>query len=284
MSHTPSTMASGRMAIEKTVKQYVGGKFIRSESGRVMRTEGPDGRPVFVPHGSKKDLRDAVRVAREAQGKWAAATAYNRGQILYRLAEMLDDRRFPIADADHTAAVARAVHHAGWTDKVTAVLSTLNPVSGTYVNYSRIRPLGVVVAAPAREDGLLGLVEASCASAVMGNGTIVVVDSSLGEVAAAFAEALHTSDLPGGVINVLLGDADELLAAASLHDDIDGLLLYGARPTIAALQKEGAQVMRRIIQVPSAAVPAGPIELQRLAEVQTVWMSAYEPQGGASAY
>ena len=118
--------------IEKTVKQYVGGKFIRSESGRVMRTEGSDGRPVFVPQGSRKDLRDAVRVARAAQAGWAAATAYNRGQILYRLAEMLDDRSFPIADADHKAAVDRAVHHAGWADKITAVLSTINPIAGTY--------------------------------------------------------------------------------------------------------------------------------------------------------
>jgi len=273
-----------RLSIEKTVKQYVGGKFIRSESGRVMAQKGSDGRTVFVPHGSRKDLRDAVRVARKAQGAWAARTSYNRGQILYRLAEMLDSRPLPTSEADAIAAVDRAVHHAGWSDKITALLSTVNPVSGTYVNYSRIRPLGVLVAAPAPADALLGMVEAACTSAVMGNAAILIVDASLGELAAAFAEALHTSDMPGGVINVLTGDAKELLAVASIHDDVDGLLLYGERPELPELQTEAAQVMRRIALRTSAAIPACPIELQQLAEVQTVWMSAYEPQGGAAAY
>ncbi len=275
-----------RLGIDKCIKQYVGGKFIRSESGRVMSIEGRDGRTVNVPQGSRKDLRDTVRVARKAQPGWAAKTAYNRGQILYRLAEMLDDRldSLPTDKADAVAAIDRAVHHAGWADKVTAVLSTLNPVSGTYVNYSRIRPVGVVVATPAKADGLLGLVEATCASALMGNATILLVDASAGELAAAYSESLHTSDLPGGVVNVLTGDQAELLKVASIHDDIDTLLLYGDTPDLAHHQREGAQVMRRIVQARPAADAASPIELQQLAEVQTVWMSAFEPQGGAAAY
>lgn len=275
-----------RLGIDKCVKQYVGGKFIRSESGRVMSIEGRDGRPVNVPQGSRKDFRDTVRVARKAQPGWAAKTGYNRGQILYRLAEMLDHRTasLPTSEADVAAAVDRAVHHAGWADKVTAVLSSLNPVSGTYVNYSRVRPVGVVVAAPAFEDGLLGLVEAACASALMGNATILLVDARAGELAAAFAECLHTCDLPGGVVNVLTGDPAELLKVADIHDDVDTLLLYGAVPDLADHQREGAQVMRRIVLGRPAAQAATPIELQQLAEVQTVWMSAYEPQGGAAAY
>ncbi len=273
-----------RLSIEKTVKQYVGGKFIRSESGRVMATEGSDGRTVYVPQGSRKDLRDAVRITRKAQEGWAAKTAYNRGQILYRLAEMLDNRSLPTSESDANAAVDRAVHHAGWADKITALLSTLNPVSGTYVNYSRIKPLGVLVAVPNPTDGLLGMVEAACTSAVMGNACILVIDASQGELAAAFSEALHTSDLPGGVVNVLTGNAAELLKVASIHDDVDGLLLYGERPELTDLKTEAAHVMRRIVQRPSAGKPATPIELQQLAEVQTVWMSAYEPQGGAAAY
>ena len=273
-----------RLSIEKTVKQYVGGRFIRSESGRVMASEGSDGRTIYVPQGSRKDLRDAVRVARSAQGGWCGRTAYNRGQILYRLAEMLDGRSLPTPKADADAAVDRAVHHAGWADKITALLSTLNPVSGTYVNYSRIQPLGVIVAAPSPADGLLGMVEAACTSAVMGNACILVVDAALGELAAAFSEALHTSDLPGGVVNVLTGSASELLAVASIHDDVDGLLLFGGRPELAELQAEAAHVMRRVIQRPSAAKPATPIELQQLAEVQTVWMSAFEPRGGSAVY
>ena len=275
-----------RLGIDKTVKQYVGGKFIRSESGRVMSIEGSDGRPVNVPHGSRKDLRDTVRVARGAQGGWAGRTAYNRGQILYRLAEMLDHRMatLPTTKADAEAAVDRAVHHAGWSDKVTAVLSTLNPVSGTYVNYSRIRPVGVVVAAPSAADGLLGLVEATCASALMGNGTILLVAAEAGELAAAYAECLHTSDMPAGVVNLLTGDQAELLKVASIHDDVDTLLLYGEVPDLAHHQEQGAQVMRRIVQARPAQHAATPIELQQLSEVQTVWMSAYEPRGGAAAY
>ena len=197
---------------------------------------------------------------------------------------MLDDRELPTSETDAHAAIDRCVHHAGWTDKITALLSTVNPVSGTYVNYSHIRPMGVIVAVPDPKEGLLGMVEAACTPVVMGNSTILLIDASLGELAAAFSEALHTSDMPGGTVNVLIGDAAEMLAVASIHDDVDSLLLYGVRPELKELQTEGAQVMRRIIQAGSAATPASPFELQRLSEVQTVWMSAYEPQGGAAAY
>lgn len=276
-----------RLRIDKTLKMYVGGKFVRSESGRTMPVKHED-RTVNVPRGSRKDLRDAVRTARAAQAGWAAATAYNRGQILYRFAEMLDDRldTLPTAKEDAAAAIDRAVHHAGWTDKVTALLSTLNPVAATYVNYSKIRPLGVVVAAPDGKDGLLGMVEALCASAVMSNATILLIPASQGVLAAALAEVLAVSDLPGGVVNVLTGDVDELLKEAAAHDDVDGLYLAGSAGAGVRekLDIEGARVMRRLLQVPGATPAATPIELVRLAEVQTVWMSAYEPRGGAAGY
>jgi acyl-CoA reductase-like NAD-dependent aldehyde dehydrogenase len=270
-----------RLRIDKTLKMFVGNKFIRSESGRTMSIEGSDGRPVNAPRASRKDLRDAIKTARAAQPGWAGATAYNRGQILYRLAEMLEDR------VPGDAAVDRAVHHAGWADKISSVLSSLNPVAATYVNYSRVRPLGVVCAAPDPADGLLGLVEALCASAVMGNGTVLLVDAGSAEVATgALAEALATSDFPAGVVNVLTGVQDELLAEAARHDDVDGLYLAGAAGAKirSALETDNALVMRRLIAVPGAAAPASPFELQRLCEVQTVWMSAYEPRGGAAAY
>ena len=279
---------SARLPIQKTLKMYVGGKFPRSESGLTIPIPSRSGGVVNVSKASRKDLRDAVGAARAAQEPWAAKTAYNRGQILYRLAEMLEDR----VDGLHTdrddaiAAIDRAVHHAGWADKIGAILSTLNPVGLTYVNYSRIRPLGVVVAFPDPADGLLGMVEASCAGALMGNGTIVVVAAEVAECALAFAEALAVSDLPGGVVNVLTGDRAELLGIASRHDDIDGLLLYPGlkESAIVDAEQEAARVMRRITKVRSAKQAATPIELQRLAEVQTVWMSAYEPRGGAPAY
>ncbi len=276
---------SKRLRVDKCLKHYVGGKFIRSESGRVMPIEDSLGRTVNVAHGSRKDLRDAVLAARAAQPGWAAATAYNRGQVIYRLAEMLESRLEALGPGAE-AAIDRVVHHAGWSDKVTAVLSTLNPVAATYVNYSRIRPLGVVCAAPDVAEGLLGLVEAACASALMGNATILLVDTKGAEAAAHLAEGLATSDWPGGVVNVMCGDQDELLSLAAAHDDVDGLYLAGAagRSVRAKLEDEGARVMRRMLAVDGASKPATPIELQRLAEVQTVWMSAFEPRGGAAAY
>jgi acyl-CoA reductase-like NAD-dependent aldehyde dehydrogenase len=278
-----------RLRVDKTLKMYVGGKFIRSESGRTMSIESTsDGRPVNAPHGSRKDLRDAIRNGRAAQAGWAAATAYNRGQILYRLAEMLDDRleRLPTTAGDAAAAVERAIHFAGWSDKISAVLSSLNPVAATYVNYSKIRPLGVVCAAPDPADGLLGMVEAVGASSVMGNATVLLIEARQAELAVAFAEALATCDLPAGVVNVLTGPQDELLTEASKHDDLDGLYLAGAVGSgiRAALETENARVMRRLCVMPGAARPATPFELARLCEVQTVWMSAYEPRGGAAAY
>jgi acyl-CoA reductase-like NAD-dependent aldehyde dehydrogenase len=281
-----------RLRVDKTLKMLVGGKFVRSESGRTMPVDStsPHGgkRTVNAPLASRKDVRDAVKAARSAQSGWAAATAYNRGQILYRLAEMLDDRldQLPVKADDAAAAVDRVIHHAGWTDKISALLSTINPVAATYVNYSKIRPLGVVAAAPDAADGLLGMVEALCASAVMGNATILFVPGRLAETAIALSEALATCDLPAGVVNVLTGDQDELLGHAAAHDDVDGLYLAGAagQKVKAKLDVEGARVMRRLLQVGGAASPATPFELGKLAEVQTVWMSAYEPRGGAAAY
>lgn len=278
--------AMTRLRVDKTLKMYVGGKFIRSESGRTMPIRSIDGRTVQAPRGSRKDLRDAVKTARGAQAGWAAATAYNRGQILYRLAEILEDRSLPTTPDDMVRAIDRAVHHAGWSDKVTAVLSTLNPVSATYVNYSKIRPLGVVCAAPAVADGLLGMVEALAASAVMSNGTVLLIDASQAELAVALGEALATSDFPSGVVNLLTGDQGELLKEAARHDDVDALYLAGAAGAAIRemLDVEGARVMRRMLVVPGAEAPATPFELAKLAEVQTVWMSAYEPRGGAAAY
>ena len=173
-----------RLLVQKTLKMYVGGRFIRSESGRTMPTEASDGTTVNACRGSRKDLRDAVGIARTAQPAWASRTAYNRGQILYRLAEMLEGRRtsLPASTADIDAAVDCAVYYAGWSDKITAVLSSLNPVAATYVNYSRIRPMGVVVAAPAAQDGLLGLVDAACAISVMSNAGVLLVPIASAEL------------------------------------------------------------------------------------------------------
>ena len=240
---------------------------------------------VHASKASRKDLRDAVEIARAAQGGWAGRTAYNRGQILYRLAEMLEQRVDRCPEA--AAAADRAVHYAGWADKVTAVLSSLNPVAATYVNYSMVRPLGLVVAVVDPASGLLGLVEACCAIAVMGNSGIVFADASGVENATHLMEALATSDLPGGVINVLTGPLAELVGHVAKQDDVDALLFVG-KPlpddVVAKSVADGARVLRRVVHQADLSTPMGPDVLGRLSELKTVWMSAYEPVGGASVY
>ncbi len=267
-----------RLAVEKTYKLYVGGKFIRSESGRVLRVQR-GGSSINVCSASRKDFRDAMEHARKAQAGWAARSGYNRGQILYRLAEMLEGRRETLpTDADDGArAIDRAVHHAGWSDKISALLSSLNPVASAHVNYSMLRPVGVVVAAPAAEDGLTGMVEALCAATVMGNAVHLFVPAKLAELAAALIESLATCDMPGGVVNVLMADVPALLNWANHHDDLDCIYLArGAleREALAELEREAARVMRRVVIVEGAREPATPQTLERLAEVQTVWMSS----------
>lgn len=267
-----------RVAVEKTLKLYLGGRFTRSESGRVLPAAGAEGRPVQVSRASRKDLRHAITAARAALTDWSGRSAYNRGQILYRLAEMLESRAttLPTAEADALAAIDRAVHHAGWSDKISALLSSINPVAGAYVNYSLIRPLGVVAAFPDPRDGLLGLVEATAAPLVMGDVVSLILPPELGALGAAYSEALAVSDVPGGAVNLLTGRIDELLPVVCRHDDIDGLVHCGQALSAAQIEeaeREAAHMMRRRIPLPRAAQPAGPPELASLAEVQTVWMS-----------
>lgn len=278
-----------RLPVQKTLKLYIGGKFERSESGHVLPVTSAKGQVMNVPRASRKDLRNTIEVLRKTQPGWAGKTAYNRGQILYRLAEMIEDRAetLPTSLADAHAAADRAVHHAGWSDKISAVLSTLNPVSQAYVNYSQVRPMGIVVAAPDPKDGLLGLVEATCAALLMGNSVALLIPVELGELAAAYGELLHTSDVPGGVVNLLTGDVDELLGHAARHDDLDALYVADGAITPERrkdIEVEAARVLRRRLYTRGAAAPATPSELHQLAEVQTVWMSVGVGGGASSAY
>jgi len=280
---------SARTPVLKTLKLYVNGAFIRSESGQTMRHQTLQGAPMYLAKASRKDLRNTILAARKAQPGWAGRTAYNRGQILYRLAEIMEDRKdgFAADPDDVLQAIDRAVHYAGWSDKIEAMLSTLNPVANTYVNYSKIRPLGLVAAVPDPADGLLGLVDAIGACTVMGNAAILFVDAHNAERAITLAECLATCDMPSGVVNILTGEPKSLIEHAGRQDDLDGLRV--ASTTLDDLQRvaidtAAAQVMRRIIHTSSTAQPCEPIELAKLAEVQTVWMSAYEPNATQGSY
>ena len=263
-----------RIPVTKTLKMYVGGQFVRSESGHTLTCRSASGDVMYACKASRKDLRDAVETARAAQPAWAARTAYNRGQILYRIAEMIEDRRETLGPSAEAAA-DRALHHAGWSDKIGAVLSTLNPVSGAWVNYSQMTPTGVVVAVPHAADDLLGLVEAICAPLLLGNTVIVLAAGETADQVARFAEVLATSDVPAGTVALLTCDVAELTSWVGRFDDIDALLwTEGALHDDAVTEAERAagRTMRRIVRAPRAATPADPALLARLGEVRTVWI------------
>ncbi len=270
---------TARLAVWRTPKLYIGGQFVRSESGQTVAVATAEG-ILHACRGSRKDLRDATEHARAAQPKWAARAALNRGQILYRLGEMLEGR-------GAGEAADRAVHHAGWADKVTALLSTLNPVSATYVNYTMIRPVGVIAAVVDPATGMLGMVEALAAATVMGNSVLLLVAAESVDDATTLAECIATSDWPAGVVQIVTGTLSELVGHVNGLDDIDTLLRVGtpldAEVALAA-EQAGARTIRRLVDLPNPSIPATPEQLGRLAEAKTVWMSAYEPQGGAASY
>jgi acyl-CoA reductase-like NAD-dependent aldehyde dehydrogenase len=236
-------MADGeRLDVRKTYKLYVGGKFPRTESGRSYLVRDAKDRPwANACRGSRKDVRDAVQAARKAFGGWSAATAYNRGQILYRVAELLEGRREQFieevaraegatrrAAADAVAkTVDRWVWYAGWADKLAQVLGAANPVAGPYFNFSVPEPTGVVGVVAPRDSSLLGLSSRLAPVIVAGNAAVVLASESRPLPAVTLAEVLATSDLPGGVVNLLTGYTAELVGPLASHMDVDGLDLAG---------------------------------------------------------
>ena len=238
-----ATVGEGeRLDVRKTYKLYIGGKFPRTESGRSYLVSDSKGKPLGnACRGSRKDVRDAVQAARKAVGPWSGATAYNRGQVLYRVAEMLEGRREQFADqvarsegltrraATETVdkAVDRWVWYAGWADKLAQVFGSSNPVAGPYFNFSVPEPTGVVgVVAPAGSS-LLGLVSRLAPVIVSGNTAVVVASETRPLPAITLAEVLATSDLPGGVVNLLTGFAAELVGPLAAHMDVNALDLAG---------------------------------------------------------
>jgi acyl-CoA reductase-like NAD-dependent aldehyde dehydrogenase len=269
-----------RLAVRKTYKLFIGGAFPRSESGRSYPVLSAAGDFVAnAAQASRKDVRDAVRAARAAQPKWAGATAYNRGQILYRIAEMLEGRRdqfagYGIEESTVDAAVDRWVWYAGWADKIAAVYGGANPVAGPYFNISAPEPTGVVgVVAPA--DPLLGLVSVVAPAIVTGNTTVVLASEANPLPAISLAEVLATSDLPGGVVNLLTGQVAETAPWLASHMDVNALDLSGvAEPALAAdLERAAAENLKRVLRpgpVDWTADP-GTGRMTVLLETKTVW-------------
>lgn len=284
---TTTTKTTTRLDVPKTYKLFIGGAFPRSESGRVTEVRDGEGRFVAnVAKASRKDAREAVRAARKAQPGWAGATAYNRGQVLYRVAEVLEGRKAQFVDELQrteglSAARARAqveeaidlwVWHAGWTDKIAQVAGSANPVAGPYFNISVPEPTGVVAIVAPQSQGLLGLTSVVAPALVMGNAVVVVPAASSPLVAISLAEVLATSDLPGGVVNVLTGDPAELAPWLASHADVNALDLTGAGDLDwVALEVAAADTLKRVIRPEPGIAPETPQRILALTETKTVW-------------
>jgi acyl-CoA reductase-like NAD-dependent aldehyde dehydrogenase len=258
-----------RLPVRKTYKLFIGGEFPRSESGRTYEAEGQN-----VALASRKDVRDAVRAARSAFPKWAGATAYNRGQVLYRIAEMMEARRAEFAGLcsgpkEVERAIDRLVWYAGWADKLAQVLGSSNPVAGPYFNFTVPEPTGVVgIVAPA-EPALAGLVS-RVAPAIVGGNVAVVVASQMHPLAAVeLAEALATADVPGGVVNILTGRREELALVLAAHMDVNALDVSGADGDVAELERLAADNVKRVVH--SSPDEQSPWEIAGFLELKTVW-------------
>ena len=259
---------SGRLAVRKTYKLFIGGAFPRSESGRTLELEGYN-----VARASRKDAREAVVAARKAFSGWSSATAYNRGQVLYRLAETMETRAGALAVAcsgrrEVARAIDRVVWYAGWADKLAQVLGSSNPVAGPYFNFTLPEPTGVVAIVAPREPALDGLASRLLPALVGGNAVVVVASEAHPLAAIELAEAVATSDIPPGVVNVLTGLRDELAPILAAHMDVNAIDVTGADGEVAALEVLAAENVKRVVR---AREDRSPWEIAAFMELKTVW-------------
>ena len=291
-----------RLSVFKTYKLYVGGKFPRSESGRVYEVTDSKGKWLAnAPRSSRKDARDAVVAARKAFGGWSGATAYNRGQILYRIAEMLEGRRDQftreVADAEGLskakaaavvdAAIDRWVWYAGWTDKIAQVVGGANPVAGPYFNLSSPEPTGVVTVLAPQDSSFLGLISVIAPAIATGNTVIVIASEKSPLPALSLGEVLATSDLPGGVVNILSGATAEIAPPLAAHQDVNAIDLAGADDVLAKdLEIAAADNLKRVLRpqpVDYTETP-GIDRLTAFLETKTVWHPTGSLGAGGSSY
>ena len=261
-------MAS-RLPVKKTYKLYIGGAFPRSESGRTYDAEEQN-----VARASRKDVRDAVRSARGAFPKWAGMTAYNRGQVLYRLAEMIEARAAEFAElcsgrGEVERTIDRVVWYAGWADKLAQVLGSSNPVAGPYFNFTVPEPTGVVATLAPDEPALLGIVTRLVPPITGGNAVVAVASETHPLAAIELAEALATSDVPGGVVNILTGHRGELAPWLASHMDVNAIDLGSADGDAPELERAAAANVKRVVH--GKADTQSPWEVAAFLELKTVW-------------
>ena len=285
-----------RIGVRKTYKLYIGGAFPRTESGRAYEVFGAKGELLAnACRGTRKDIREAVRAARVAQAGWAAKTAYNRSQILYRIAELMEGRRDQfIAEVMVSEGVGRArgarlvdaaidrwVWYAGWADKYPQMIGTVNPVAGSYFNFSVPEPTGVVGMIAPESSSLLGLVSRLAPIIVSGNAAVVIASESRPLPAVTLSEVLATSDVPGGVVNLITGLRRELIGHLAGHMDVNALDAFGASPDAsAALEEVAVENVKRFVRPPTGGLERydwlseraqSPYLIGEYVEIKTVW-------------
>lgn len=251
-----------RIDILKTYKLYIGGKFPRTESGRYFPLHNKKGQLLAnMCLASRKDFRNAVVTARKAQSSWQNATAMNKGQILYRIAEMLEGRKDQFlselktqgyspkkAREEVEASIDRLVYYAGWSDKYQQLFSAVNPVASAHFNFSAPEPMGVISVIAPEEQGLLGLISVIAPAMVGGNTVVVLASNSLPLSAISFAEVLNSSDVPAGVVNILTGERKELLSHMASHMDVNAIIYAGNDPEqIKTISELSSENIKRVV-------------------------------------
>ena len=285
-----SQSQAGRLSVEKTYKLYINGKFPRTESGRYFKVMNAKGNVIAnMCRASRKDFRESVVAARAAFGPWSRASAYLRGQVLYRVAEMLEGRADQFAselktlgltkraaEKDVTAAIDCLVYYAGWADKYQQVFSSVNPVASSHFNFSLLEPVGVVGALSASETSLFTLVADIAPIIAGGNSAIVQASEDNALCAVSFAEVLHSSDVPAGAVNILSGYRDELAEHFASHMDVNAIVITGGdHKTVTAIEQQAANNIKRVIVRKKLNDPS-PYQIIDTQEVKTTW----HPIGG----
>lgn len=279
-----------RLDILKTYKLYIGGKFPRTESGRYFALEDKKGKLLAnLCLASRKDFRNAVVIARKAQNSWANASAMNKGQILYRIAEMLEGRKDQFiaelelqgasrkkAKEEVEASIDRLVYYAGWSDKYQQIFSTVNPVSSAHFNFSAPEAMGIVSVVAPENQGLLGLVSVIAPIIVGGNTAIVLASNSIPLSAISFAEVLHSSDVPGGVVNILTGTREELTSHMASHMDVNAIVYCGDdEDEIKKISELASTNIKRVILYKkknwSGDYGQSPYFIEKTLEIKTTW-------------
>lgn len=292
-----------RIEVLKTYKMYIGGKFPRTESGRYYSLKNTKGEEIAnMCTGSRKDFRNAVVEARKAFEPWSNRTAYNRSQILYRIAEMLEGRKAQFIDElmqmgstkkqaenEVFTSIDRLIYYAGWADKYQQINSSVNPVSGPYFNFTVQEPTGVVAVIAPEENGLIGLVSTIAPIIVSGNSCIVLASESKALCSVSFAEVVNSSDVPGGVINILTGTSEELIPHFSTHKDVNSMLYCGNDKKATQLIKENSTTnLKRIVVKKDIDwmknENESPYFITKFTEVKTTWHPIEKIGASGSGY